>query len=1317
MRRERWTRRGLWRTDTLGRQRCLRDASHAWTLIIGACRSLRRLSPALLCAPVGCLLITGLLGSPPALAATKYELARELTSTPSGSFENPFAVGVNQAFGEAYVVDKGRRVVDKFEASGLYVSELTGAPASAPVSGPFGEPDGVAVDATGHVYVSDGESRVVDEFDSTGTFVRQISETPGSAPVSGPFGGLSGSVAVDQSSGSLYVGDSGNRVIDEFSTAGVFVRQLAGPPPSAPVSGPFGSVRGLAVDSAGDLYVADSEAKVVDEFDSSGAFLRQLSGTPAGAPVSGAFGNPRALGVDQASNALFVSDNGVSPPVVDQFDSSGLFQGQLQLSSSNPVGVAVDGSGDLYVADNNTRAVKVFARKIVPDVSTGAVFNARDTAATLNGSVNPAGIAVTSCEFEYGPTTSYGSSVACSQSPAEIGSGASPVPVSAALTGLEPRTEYHFRLVAANANGSNSGQDATFITLTPPVVEGESVSEVTSSGATLQTRVNPGGVETSYRFEYGTSTAYGTSLPVPGAGVGSGLRAVPVSARLQELRAGTPYHYRVVAENALGAVQGADHTFLTQYPGGPYSLPDGRAWEMVSPAVKHGGVIEPPGTLASGAGGLIESSPEGSVFTYLSDQSLFAEPQGESNLSQVLATRTIAGWASQDIATPHQASSDATVGDGSEYRFFSSDLSLALVAPFGEMPATLLSPEATERTPYLRNNVNSSYLPLVTAANVPAGTKFGGSPEVAAPGVRPVGASPDLTHLVLHTEEGVSLTSTPVEYGGLYEWAAGRLQLVSVLPDGSAAPDALLGYFSKDVRHAISNDGSRIFWTRNGSGPQNLYMRDTIRGQTLQVDAVQPGAAGTGNANPQFQAASADGSRVFFTDEQQLTEHSTAAGSKADLYECELIEARGELTCKLRDLTVDHNPGESAEVQGVVLGTSEQGCEAGSHEDCNVYFVARGALSTAENEAQETATAGQGNLYVEHFNGTEWEAPTFIVSLSPGDNRDWSSPFGDLGYLTSRVSPNGGYVAFMSERSLTGYDNHDARSGVADEEVYLYDVTTRSLICASCNPSGARPVGIYRDPQLPYLVDGHEAWNGRWLAASVPAWQPTANTFATYQSRYLLDSGRLFFNSSDLLVPQAAGGQEVVYQYEPEGVGGCSASRETFSAKTDGCVDPVSSPTVGSESAFLDASESGADAFFLTSAPLTSKDVDDQRDIYDAHECTAGSPCISQAVTSPAPPCDSADSCRPPSAPPAAALENPATSSFSGEGTPLSAGVSAPHGAKAKPATRAERLAIALRACRRRYRAAKAKRAACERRALRADAPRKPRRETRRRGR
>ena len=86
---------------------------------------------------------------------------------------------------------------------------------------------------------------------------------------------------------------------------------------------------------------------------------------------------------------------------------------------------------------------------------------------------------------------------------------------------------------------------------------------------------------------------------------------------------------------------------------------------------------------------------------------------------------------------------------------------------------------------------------------------------------------------------------------------------------------------------------------------------------------------------------------------------------------------------------------------------------------------------------------------------------------------------------TYRISPNGRYLAFMSDEELTGYDNRDAVSGEPDEEVYLYDAVADKLVCASCNPTGARPAGILNSESL--IAPG-SYWNKRWLAANIPTW-------------------------------------------------------------------------------------------------------------------------------------------------------------------------------------------------------------------------------------
>jgi hypothetical protein len=810
------------------------------------------------------------------------------------------------------------------------------------------------------------------------------------------------------------------------------------------------------------------------------------------------------------------------------------------------------------------------------------------------------------------------------------------------------------------------------LAVSPPVVEETGVLDVAGTSATFEAKIDPQGSETAYRFEYGTSEAYGSSIPVPDGLVGSGTVGVTVSAHPQNLSASTTYHFRVLALVASRSetVAGGDGTFTTQPAGGEFALPDARQWELVSPPNKHGAQIRS----LSNQLNPIQASADGGGITYDTNVPTEQGAQGYTGKEQVLSERGAEGWSSRDISPPHSSFAGVPAEFDEEYFLFTSDLSSSLVSPEGEDMAlgagsTLLSDRASEPTPYVRReslcdapaSASECYLPVLTGkegfADVPPGTKFGFEPGYGSL-VNISGASPDMRHVVVLSRPVLTATPNP-GYVELYEWSAGvpageALQLVSVLPEseggGPVQRDPTVGELLQHppgaAGHAISDDGSRIVWVLIvGNGGYAIYVRDTAKQETVRLDVPQPGVPSGGEPAAGFMIASSDGSRVFFTDEQGLT----AQSSGKDLYECQIVEEAGKLKCDLTDLSP------AAEVQGVV-GASEDGSY--------VYFAAN------------------TNLYEYHDGAT-----TFITTLSTEDRLD------SVGQAarTARVSPNGRYVAFMSARSLTGYDNRDAVSGKPDMEVYLYDSVSKRLACASCNPTGSRPIGVevidfdtvFGKPAhfqnlvgvvgAPADAYGPESW----VAANLPGGVNLASASSLYQPRALSDSGRVFFNSNDGLVPQDVNGQEDVYEFEPEGAGGCTGGSVSFSAGSGGCVGLVSSGASPAESGFMDASETGGDVFFLTSSRLTSQDYDTGLDVYDAHECSVSVPCVAQPVA--APPCSSGDSCKAASSPQPSVFGAPPSATFAGAGNVVAS--PATNVVRAKSLTRAQKLARALRAC------------------------------------
>jgi hypothetical protein len=1106
----------------------------------------------------------------------------------------------------------------------------------------------------------------------------------------------------------------------------------------------------------GDVFVLDGNTDecskglgecVIDAFEPvSGmpgvySFLFKVSGTP-----NGAFKLPMSPAVASDGNVLLVEGH---ENVVDEFSPAGQYLGRLkgvplggsaetrQFEALSAVGLDPQ-TGDVFVGDYNHRrstgAVDVFGPDLViPDVTTTAVSGVKVTSeggigVVLNGTVKLDGEGPASCQFVYGASTAFDRHVTCTEEVTVEG----PAVVHAEVSGLQPDTEYCFLLQATNKNGTNPGDpgaDQCFTT-PGPGLGGESVTLVSATSATLDATIDPHGAPTSYYFQYGRSVGY--EVQTPEVFLGSGQGPVEVSRHVQSLSPSTVYHYRVVAisEPSSGETETfavADVSFTTQATATVTVLPDGRQWELVSPVDKHGGILH-----GIQSGSLPQAAADGSAVTYGAVGPTEDGAKGYVTLDQVLSVRGSAGWSSSDISVPHSAAVGVIAGAPDEYQFFSNDLSVGLLAPDG--PFTSLAPEVfpqdTERTPYIRDNATCAtapgtcYRPLLVGcpavgepcpesveenADVSPGTKFGGSAKENFSEARIQGATPDLSHAIFSS--GVLLAPPP--HSGenpvrtLYEWSAGAaaaesLETISIKPDGTLARAGALGDENLIARDAVSGDGSHVVWSEELGG--DLYERDVPDKSTIQLDVPEVGCGACGGSpSAVFQDASRDGSTVFFTDSQRLTEDAGEAPGLPDLYACEVIEEVGKPHCRLTDLTpAAVGSGEGADVQGSVLGTSQDGSV--------VYFVANGVLASGASQGdchENTAPVGAGcNLYVVHRHGTAWGGPMFVATLDGGDWPTWNgesadgsaSAGGGLSALTASVSGDGRFAAFMSERSLTGYDNRDAATGKPDEEVFVYDDMTGKLDCASCNPTGARPLGTpfgkIREGGEEGLSDKHLWPDGQGIAASLPGWTAIDNSKALWQSRFLTDEGRLFFDSSDALVPQDVNGKVDVYEYELAGVGDCTADAPTFRATVAGCVGLISSGASGGESDFVEAGKTGDDVFFLTRERLVSDDIDSAVDLYDAHVCSSGSPCRQPVTVVPA--CTTADACRAEPTPQPSLFGAPSSTAFEGTGNVPSP--EAKVAIKSKALTPAQKLARALVSCQKKHKRA---RAGCVRQARR----------------
>ena len=1079
--------------------------------------------------------------------------------------------------------------------------------------------------------------------------------------------------AVNDVSGDVYIADGHDHRVERFSSTGSFLgawgwgvvtganefqvcvveTECASEGISGSENGEFVEPQGIAVDQeTGDVYVMDMAraSGVVQEFSATGTYITSFGekGSLGAEDIERSAGDRNDIAVGQGGD-VYISDEGVTHgPRVMVFNSSGVYQPGRDIgvgTLTNPGPVGADSLGDVFTIDKGC---------LVDKFEPAGIFAWHSESACEKQSlaVNP----TTGVSFFY--TKSGNKFVELSADSGLMGEfpGASGEEATFGLA-FDPNATWSAGrppgiLYAVNFN-ENSERDEVLIFSEPPVIapsiDGESVSGVSSTTAVLEAQVNPNGNDTHYRFQYGplgscsSSSSECKEVPVgKEADLGSAQSDVTASVTLTGLEPGNVYHYRVLATNSGGTTPGPDQTFTT-FPPSTAGLPDGRVYELVSPPEKNGGEVFPPEPNGGSCLSVeckpgineppfpMQSAPDGNSVVY--EGYPFSTGGDAIAANEYLGTRTADGWQTRDLSLPQEKTNEkqgfkAMSSDLLSGVLFQSELILSPGAPTGIEP-----PHAPYANLYIQENGNAEGVRPLVASRPPhraPGVTLGSSFRLFF-----AGASADFSNVIFEAND--TLTSNAVDGGAkevhyhpekdnLYDWVNGQLSLVNVLTGGvTTGPGAVFGSGEElttntegqDFSHAISENGSRIFWTDQNTG--HVYVRENNTTTTLIPDSGK------------FLTASTNGSKVLLND--------------GHLYDLE-SEA-------LTDLTA----GKGGFVG--ILGASS--------DLSKVYFVDTAVLSgTQENSEGAKAQLGQDNLYL--YDGA---SPIFIATLAASDETTWFLSQGNsasdwaasVSHRTAQVTPDGKYLAFMSRVNLTHYDNTvssgecSPHGGTMCFEVYEFDAGTGSLVCASCDPSGGRPVG----------------------SANLSLLKPRANVFLS-QPHNLVDDGRLFFDSLDAVLPGDVNGRvQDVYEFEPGGLGGCS--------RLGGCISLISSGNSSSDSNFVDATADGSDVFFTTRERLVSQDKDSLLDLYDARE-GGGFPAVAESV-----PC-AGEACRGSSST-GTVFGASSSAALLGDGNlgapPVSRVV-----VKPSP-TRAQRLVAALKLCRKKSK--KKQREVCEKRA------------------
>lgn len=1184
------------------------------------------------------------------------------------------SVAVNATNGHVYVYDSEYGgVIEQFDEGGHalpFTDPSLGGNSSLPVGpGNALAIDGSSTSSAGNIYFgrsSEGEHSV-------------LGFSPSGAPLGSnfPLHGLSGDCG-------LAVGPDGNIWITEAS--GIIAEYTsAGVPTGTTIdtSSTGLSPCALATDAQGNVFV---EMAGINGF----ARLDEYSPTDQYGFAT-TIGGGGAVAVDPANSHVFLAGNGG----IDEYDASGHLLGRSGLEGVDGEsvlgcvsGIAVTASDLLFSGDFCRGRVNRFGPSvIVPDVTTERATDLGHTFATLRGSFDPVGGPnATECHFDWGETTEYGHTAPCV--PAAPYSG--PTSVEAKIEGLTTESTYHYRIVVSNENGVDVGVDQTVTPHNVLALSTDPVTDIALHSATLNASYNGDGTDTHYYFQYGPSEAYGffTAFP-PGIDNGTVAGPVHLSAPVSELTAGTVYHYRVVASNALGVSFGQDQTFvpsaaprvepfvtnvntdgaLLKASINPGSLPTTYRFEWgETPAYGHVVPLH-EGSLAAGAVDqvvqtVLEGLAPGVTYHF---RVVAKNADGETDggdRSFVTFSNPAPGEDRCPNALSRQQTGAAALLDCRSYELVSArntggyDVESDLVP--GQMPFAGF-PNAKDRVLY---SVHSGVIPGVSGDPTNKGsdpylavrgedgwtTEYVGMPATNPFSLLPFSSDPTGVGEGLETfafgatngcspcfEDGTTGIPVRMPDGSIVQGMVGSLN-----PGASARTDGAVRVpLSADGRHLIFSSSSKFESDANSNGDVSIYDRDLVARTTSVVSKNPAGGNLTCIQGPGTCHAPGDTDGISELD-------VSADGSHVLIGQKVRTDSSGRpywhLYMNVDDssTTIDVTPGATDGVlfdgmasdgSRVYFSTDDQ-LAAGDHDASEDLYMAVLGASTAALTRISTGSGGVGDSDacdpVANIVGAHWNSPGATPTC------DAVAIAGGGGLASA-----GGAIYLLSPERLDG-----AAGSVADQPNLYVSVDGGSpRYVATLDPNDAVVRDSVEAPETADRADFQVSADGRFAVfQSTASLTGFDNAGHAELFRYLTtDSGQLDCVSCNPTNARASGSAELARDglsiaddgsvffttTEPLVLRDTNGNRDVYEWE-NGVIELISKGTSPFDSSLLSISADGIDAFFFTHDLLEKGDENGElAKIYDAR-VDGG-----RFAVPPPPPCAASDECHGPGTQPA----------------------------------------------------------------------------------